>query len=91
MCVLKCIHQWGCLRVSVSFFPAGRQVNEGEDVVLDEAGEAQEDGVQEETHQAQTSVQGPLVEMDSQNLDRQKKGGWTEGLEHSSRSGMSHI
>lgn len=75
------------LQASVSFFPAGWQVNEGKDVVLDEAGEAQEDGVQEQTHEAQTSVQCPLVEMDPQNLDRQK----TDGLELSSCSGMSHM
>lgn len=79
------------LQAAVSFFPAGWQVNEGKDVVLDEAGEAQEDGVQEQTHEAQTSVQCPLVEMDSQYLDRQNTGGWTDGLELSSCSGMSHM
>lgn len=68
----------------VSFFPAGWKVDEGEDVVLDEAGEAQEDGVQEETHEAQTFVQRPLVEMDSQDLDRRETGGWTVALELSS-------
>lgn len=73
-----------CPRVCVSFFPAGRKVNEGEDVVLDEAGEAQEDGVEEETHEAQTLVQRPLVEMDSQDLDRRDTGGWTDGLDLSS-------
>lgn len=77
--------------MSLSFVPASWQVNKGEDVVLNEAGEAQEDRVQEETHEAQTSVQRPLVEMDSQNLDRQKTSGWTDGLELSSYSGMSHM
>lgn len=80
-----------CLWVSVSFFPAGWQINKCEDVVLNEAGEAQEDRVQEETHEAQTSVQRPLVEMDSQDLDRQMTGGWTEGLDLSSCSGMSDM
>lgn len=64
-----------CVSTCVSFFPAGWQVNKGEDVVLDEAGEAQKDGIQQETHEAQTFVQRPLVEMDSQNLDGQKTGG----------------
>ena len=51
------VHQ--CVRVSV--VPAGWQVDKGEDVVLDEAGETQEDGVEEETHETQTLVQRPLV------------------------------
>lgn len=41
------------------------QVDEGEDVVFDEAGEAQEDGVEHQTHEAQAPVQGPLVQMDA--------------------------
>lgn len=55
----------------VSIFPAGRQVDEDEDVVLDEAGEAQKDGVEEDTRETKASVQRPLVEVNSQNLDRQ--------------------
>lgn len=52
-----------CLQVCVSFFSAGWQVDKGEDVVLYEAGEAQEYGVQEETYEAQTFVQCPLIEV----------------------------
>lgn len=51
-----------------SVVPARGQVDEGEDVVLDEAGEAQEDGVEQETHETQTFVQRPLVEVNSQDL-----------------------
>lgn len=65
------VHQCVCGRACVSVIPAGRQVDEGEDVVLDEAGEAQEDGVEEETGETQTLVQRPLVQVNSQYLDRQ--------------------
>lgn len=58
----------------MSFFTTGRQVDKGEDVVFYEAGKAQEDRVQEETHEAKTSVQCPLIEMYSQNLDRRNTG-----------------
>lgn len=56
---------------SSSVVPARGQVDEGEDVVLDEAGEAQEDGVEQETHETQTFVQRPPVEVNSQDLDGQ--------------------
>lgn len=75
----------------VSFFSAGWQVDKGEDVVLYEAGETQEDRVQEETREAQTFVQRPLIEVYSQNLDRRKTGRWTKGLSLSSCSGSSHM
>ena len=65
------VHQCVCGRACVSVIPAGRQVDEGEDVVLDEAGEAQEDGVEEETGETQTLIQRPLVQVNSQYLDRQ--------------------
>lgn len=45
----------------VSVIPAGRQVDKGEDVVLDEARETHEDGVEDETHETQTFVQRPVV------------------------------
>lgn len=48
-------------------FAARGEVDEGEDVVLDEAREAQEDGVEHQTHQAQAAVQCPLVQMDAHN------------------------
>lgn len=76
-----------CVSRCVSFFSAGWQVDKGEDVVLYEAGETQEYRVQEETHEAQTAVQCPLIEVYSQNLDRQK----TKGLQLSSCSGLSHM
>lgn len=44
------------------------QVDEDEYVVFNEAGETQEDGVEEETHDAQTFVQCPLVQMNPQDL-----------------------
>lgn len=66
-----------CLDVCVSFFSAGWQVDKGEDVVLYEAGETQEYRVQEETHEAQTFVQCPLIQVYSQNLDRQMDKGFT--------------
>lgn len=58
-----------CLTNKVSLsFAAGWLVDVCEDVVFDEAGEAQEDGVEHQTHQAEATVQGPLVQMDSQHL-----------------------
>ena len=53
----------------VSAVSTGRQVDEDEDVVLDEDGEAEEDRVQQEADKSQTSVQNPLVQMDPQNLE----------------------
>lgn len=47
--------------VCVSVIAAGWQVDKGEDVVLDEAGDTQENGVKEETHHTKTLVQCPLV------------------------------
>lgn len=55
----------------ISVIPTGWQVDKGENVVLDEAGEAHEDRVEEETHVTQTLVQCPLVEVDSHDLDTQ--------------------
>lgn len=49
---------------------AGWQVNEGEDVVLNEAGETKENRIEEETHEAQVFVQCPFVQVDSQHLNR---------------------
>lgn len=60
-----------CVCVCVSVIPAGWQVDKGEDVILDEAGETQEDRVEEETHETQALVQRPLVEVNSHDLDRQ--------------------
>lgn len=59
------------VQVCVSDVPAGGQVDKGEDVVFDEAGETQEDGVEQETYETQTFVQSPLVEVNSQHLDGQ--------------------
>lgn len=87
---LVCVFISVCLGVCVSFVSAGWQVDKGEDVVLDEAGETQEYRVQEETHEAQTSVQRPLIEVHSQNLDRQETGRWTKGLQLSSCCGFPH-
>lgn len=61
-----------CLCECVSVVSAGWQVDKGEDVVLDEAGETQEDGVEEETRETQALVQRPLVQVNSQDLDRQR-------------------
>lgn len=44
------------------------QVDEGEDVVLDHDGEAEEDGVQDQNVNAQLEVQPPFVQVDAQNL-----------------------
>lgn len=48
------------------------QVDEGEDVVLDQDGEAEEDGVQDQHIDTQLEVQTPLVQVDSQNLGEHK-------------------
>lgn len=74
--VSVCAHMYisVCVCVSVSVrvsdIPAGWQVDKGEDVVLDEAGETQEDRVEKETHETQALVQRPLVEVNSHDLDR---------------------
>lgn len=44
------------------------EVDEDEDVELDEDGEAEEDGVEDKAGQAEPPIQGPLVEMDAENL-----------------------
>lgn len=50
------------------------EVDEDEDVELDEDGDAEEDGVQEEAGQAQSPVQGPLVQVDAENLQAGQRG-----------------
>lgn len=72
-----------------SFVLAGWQVDEGEDVVLDEAGETQEDGVEEETDETQALVQRPLVQVDSQHLHRQTGASGPGGKQVSSPIGTS--
>ena len=66
---------WGLLRfwyprhaACALLFHAHGQVDEGEDVVLDHDGEAEEDGVQDEDVQAQLRVQPPFIQVDSQHL-----------------------
>lgn len=49
------------------------QVDEGEDVVLDHDGEAEEDGIQDQHVQAQFEVQLPVVDVDSQDLHKQQR------------------
>lgn len=44
------------------------QVDEGEDVVLDQDGEAEENGVEDQDIDAQLQVQPPLIQVDPQNL-----------------------
>lgn len=44
------------------------QVDEGEDVVLDHDGEAEEDGVQDQDVDTQLQVQPPLVQVNPQDL-----------------------
>ena len=46
------------------------QVDEDEDVELDEYGEAEEHGVEEQADQPQSSVQGPFVQVHAENLRR---------------------
>ncbi len=48
------------------------QVDEGEDVVLDHDGEAEEDGVQNQHIDAQLEVQLPPVQMNPMNLQWKK-------------------
>lgn len=48
------------------------QVDEGEDVVLNHDGEAEEDGVQDQDVDAQLQVESPFVEVDPQNLEVQR-------------------
>ena len=50
------------------------EVDEDEDVELDEDGDAEEDGVEEEAGQAQSPVQGPLVQVDAENLEAGQRG-----------------
>lgn len=47
------------------------QVDEGEDVVLDHDGEAEEDGIQDEDVNAQLEVQPPLIQVNPQHLHTQ--------------------
>lgn len=49
------------------------QVDEGEDVVLDHDGDAEEDGVQDQDINAQLEVQPPFVQVDAQNLRVHKR------------------
>lgn len=51
---------------------AHREVDENEDVELDEDGEAQEDGVHDEADQAQSPVESPFVQMDTENLQEEE-------------------
>lgn len=48
--------------------PAHGEVDEDEHVELDEDGEGEEDGVHDEADQAQSPVQSPVVQMDTENL-----------------------
>lgn len=49
------------------------QVDESEDVVLDHDGEAEKHGVQDEDVHAQLEIQLPLVQVDPQHLNTQKR------------------
>lgn len=49
--------------------PTHGQVDEGEHVVLDHDGEAEEDGVQDQYVHTQLEVQLPLVDVDAQDLN----------------------
>lgn len=49
------------------------KVDEGEDVVLDHDGDAEEDGVQDQDVNAQLEVQPPFVQVDAQNLRAHKR------------------
>lgn len=53
---------------------ARRKVDKYEDIELDEDGEAEKDGVQDEAGQAQSPVQSPFVQMDTQNLHTGQRG-----------------
>lgn len=68
-----CVHicKSVCVFACISVIPTGRQVDKRKDVVLNEAGETQEDGVEEETHETQAPVQRPIVEANSHDLNRQ--------------------
>lgn len=44
------------------------QVDEGEDVVLDHDGEAEEDSVQDQDVNAQLHIQSPFIQVDPQHL-----------------------
>lgn len=55
-----------------SDFLTHRQIDKGKNVVLDQDGEAQEDGIQQEHINTQLFVQLPPVHMDPQNLCRKK-------------------
>lgn len=48
------------------------QVDEGEDVILNHDGEAEEDGVQDQDVNAQLHVQPPFVQVDPQHLHTRK-------------------
>lgn len=56
------------------------KVDEDKDVELDEDGEAEEDGVQDEAGQAQPPVQSPFVQMDTENLQAERRGSVTSQL-----------
>lgn len=57
-------------KLKVSDLLTHGKIDKGKNVVLDQDGEAQEDGVQQEHVHAQLYVQLPLVNMDPQDLCR---------------------
>lgn len=68
---------WAAMQVLRFWYPcsgcalllhAHGQVDEGEDVVLDHDGEAEEHGVEDQDVDAQLHVQPPLIQVDPQDL-----------------------
>lgn len=51
VCVRACLFACFTASAYASVIPTSRQVDKSEDVILDEAGETQEDGVEEETRE----------------------------------------
>lgn len=66
---------------------ARRKVDEDEDVELDEDGEAEKDGVQDKAGQAQSPVQSPFVQVDTENLQAGQKGLVTSQLQYTINRG----
>lgn len=62
-----CILGYGAVGEAL-FFPTHGYVDEGEDVVFDHDGEAEEDGVQHQHINTQLKVQLPAVQVDPKNL-----------------------
>lgn len=60
-------------KLNVSDLLTHGQIDKGKNVVLDQDGEAQEDGVQQEHIHTQLFVQLPAVNMDPQDLCRKKE------------------